>query len=230
MSRDVYAALSGASAAWTQLEVVANNMANASTSGFKASRVAFRAVGPGGHPLGEGYAVSRGSGVDLRDGALVSDSVPTHVALQGPGWFVLDDHGSQLLTRDGHFTLSEDGQLMHASGLPVQGEGGPIEIPEGETLRIDEKGTIYGSVSGEIDRIRVVDGLVRAVGTNLFAADGPLTEADGRVVQGALEASNVDPMAVMVDLVQAGRMFETYQKAMQASDELDERLNRVGGH
>ncbi|MCA9491636.1 MAG: flagellar hook basal-body protein [Myxococcales bacterium] len=230
MSRDVYASLSGASAAWTQLEVVANNMANATTSGFKASRVAFQAVGPDQHPLGEGYAVSRGSGVDLRDGALVSDSVPTHLALQGRGWFVLDNGGGQLLTRDGHFTVNEDGQLIHASGLPVLGEGGPIEVPEGETLRIDELGTIYGSVSGELDRVRVVDGPVTAVGNNLFAADGDLVQGDARVIQGALEASNVDPLAVMVDLVQAGRLFETYQKAMQASDELDERLNRVGGH
>jgi flagellar basal-body rod protein FlgF len=230
VSRDLYPALSGALGAWRSLEQVANNLANASTTGFKAQRSTFSLTGPPRHPLGQAYAEIRPAAVDERDGAVVPDGVPTHLALQGPGYFLVGGGEGAVVTRDGRFTLDGARQLVDPSGLAVQGQAGPIVVPEGETFAVDADGTVTGSSSGELDRLRIVlpDGL-RAVGGNRFVAEGALRPGAAQVVQGALEGSNVDAVSAMVELVQASRYFEAFQKAMQASDELDARLNQSGG-
>lgn len=229
MSRDVYSALSGALGAWRSLEQVANNLANTNTTAFKAERMAFEVDGPNAHPLGEAYAKARPATRDTRDGAVVTDGVSTHLALQGDGYFVVGTGDAQVLTRDGRFAVDAQRRIVDASGLPVMGEGGPLEVPEGETISIAQDGTVFGSASGELGKVKVVTAEVRAIGANRFTATGPLGRSDARMVQGALEASNVDPMGAMVELVQASRYFEAFQKAMQASDELDSRLNQLGG-
>jgi len=229
MSRDIYASLSGAAASWAQMEVVANNIANASTTGYKAGRLAFSLDGSGTSRLSRVYAQATEVHPDLADGALVRDDNPTHLALQGRGFFALEGQERLLLTRDGRFSLDEDGQLVSAAGHPVLGEGGPIEIPPGETIRVSTDGRVYGSESGELDRLRLLAGPVSPVGDNLWEQAGPLEEAEAQVSQGALEASNVDPMRAMVELIEASRYFEAYQKAMRASDEADARVNRTGG-
>lgn len=229
MSRDLYASLSGAAAAWANLELVGNNLANASTTGFKASRMAFEVVGPGEHPLGEGYAMARTQRPDARDGAIAMDAVATHLALSGDGYFTVGDGSAQVLTRDGRFGLDAAGLLIDGAGRAVQGQLGAIEIPPGETVRVTEDGTVFGSLSGELDRLKIQGGPVRPIGQNAFVPEGPMYAGSARVVQGGLESSNVDPLGAMVDLVQASRYFEAFQKAMQASDELDARLNQLGG-
>lgn len=230
MSRDIFASLSGASAAWTQIELLAHNIANADTTGFKASRMSLSLSGERYHPLGESYAASEGETVDSSDGALVSDGVPTHLALQGEGFFVLQDGDETLYTRDGRFSIDTGGTLVDAGGLPVLGESGPITLEEGETFTIEPDGRIFGSKSGELDKIRIETAdVVRPIGGNRAAPEGPRREGTARVTQGALERSNVDAMHAMVDLIAASRMFEAYQKAMEASDDLDARLYRMGG-
>ena len=229
MSGDIYASLSGARAAWTGLELLSNNIANASTTGFKADRMTFRSEGPGGHVLGASYAVAEFSSPDERAGTVVSDGVPTHLALEGRGWFALSDPSGPLFTRDGRFSLDTEGRLVGAGGRLVVGRDGPIQVPEGETIRIDEIGTVFGSESGEIGLIQVQDAPVRALGDNLYLPTGPIEVGDARVIQGGLESSNVDPLSAMVSLIEATRYVEAFQKAMQASDELSSRLNRVGG-
>ena len=229
MSTDIYASLSGASAAWTNMEIVSNNLANVSTTGFKASRLAFESTSPARDKWAQAYATTSGERPDLRDGAVVSDGNPTHLALQGSGYFMVQDGDRPLFTRDGRFQIDAARRLVDTAGRPVLGAAGVIEIPEGETVRIDELGRIFGSLTGELDQVRIGDAEVRAMGNNLFEPLGPTYAGSARVFQGGLEASNVDPLSAMVDLVQASRYFEAFQKAMQASDELDSRLNQTGG-
>jgi flagellar basal body rod protein FlgG len=230
VSREIYASLSGAVSAWTQLDVLSANVANVNTTGYKAARVLFESVGPTDHPLGESYAMPRGQTFDGRDGVLVQDGITSHLALQGNGFFaLLDPIGGLVLTRDGRFGLDQLGRLTDSMGRPVMGESGPILLPEGESIRVAEDGSVYGSASGLLDRIQVVTGNVRPIGGNLLTLDGPIVSGDARVIQGALETSNVDPLAAMVDLIQSTRYIEAFQKAMQASDSLDERLNQSGG-
>lgn len=210
--------------------MLAHNIANVDTTGFKASRLTFSLSGPGGHPLGQAYAEEEGESTDPSDGAVVVDGVQSHLALQGMGSFVLEDREEVLLTRDGRFSISTDGFLVDASGMRVLGESGPIELVEGESFTVDTDGLVVGSKSGEIDMLRVETAeSMTPIGSNHFVPEGTLARGSARVIQGGLERSNVDAMRAMVDLVAASRMFEAYQKAMAASDELDARLNRIGG-
>jgi flagellar basal-body rod protein FlgF len=230
MSRDIYAGLAGATATWVQMDVAANNLANASTTGFRAGRVAFTLEGQDGTgTLGKSYAGSTRTFLAETDGSINVDHDPLHFALSGEGYFVVQGAGEQLLTRDGRFTLNEDGRLVTMDGLPVLGEGGPIELAPGEAISVASDGTITGSISGQLDVMRIVTAPVESNGSNKLRPTGPLQPVTGTVQQGALEASNVNAMQVMVELIEAGRHFEAYQKAMQASDEADGRLNQLGG-
>lgn len=229
MSRDIYSSVSGAVAAWRHLDVIAHNLSNANTTGFKAFRVAFDEAGPRNHPLGRAYVDGRTPLRDERDGTLMQDGNPTHLAIRGRGYFVVQEGDAVTLTRDGRFSISSDGLLVDSSGFAVQGESGSIEVVPGENISITTDGRVFGSESGEIDRLRVVDGDVREIGSNRFAPISSVIASDSEVVQGALESSNVDAVSVMIDLVQSSRYFEAYQKAMQTTDDLDARLNQLGG-
>ena len=231
MSRDLYVSLSGASATWTHLESISNNLANMSTTGFKAGRVAFKVEGPTDTPMGQAYAMSSEDRIDRTDGALKRTDNPFDIALQGPGFFTVQDQaGNQYLTRDGRFHLNEQRQLVTQHGMTLIGDGGPVEVQREDRLSITDDGRLVGSESGEFGRLQIVDSEnVSRAGQNLFTAEGPLTFIENPMVQqGALEESNTDPLATMVELVQATRYFEAYQKAMQASDEADSKLLRQG--
>jgi len=226
MGRDLYAALSGAYASMRRLDTVAQNLANVSTTGYKSQRLTTEATGQGG-----AYARIAEGLYDMQDGAVVRTDHPTDVAVQGEGWLVLDGGDGPMLTRDGRLRPDPEGTLRDPNGRAVMGQLGSIQVPHGETVRIEADGTVVGSESGPIDRLRVVAANASPMGGNVWAADGPMTDlSDGEVqlVPGAVEGSNVDPMRAMVELVEASRNFEAFQKAMQTSDDTDARLNELG--
>lgn len=230
MSRDLYSSLSGAASAWSQIELIAHNIANVDTTGFKASRITFSLGGIDSHPLGQAYAESQGESIDPSDGVVVPDGIQSHLALQGDGYFVVQQAGQQLFTRDGRFSVGTDGRLVDSSGRELLGENGPITLEPGESFQVEPDGRLIGERSGEIDRIRIETAeRVRPIGGNDLVPEGLRWRGSASVVQGGLERSNVDPMRAMVDLVAASRAFEAYQQAMRASDELDARLNQIGG-
>ena len=226
MSRDLYAAVSGATAAWAQMDVAANNLANANTTGFRGARTAFRVDGNGDGVQGKSTTQVTEVFTDRREGAIAQTNNPLDFALSGQGYFAL---GDGTLTRDGRFSMDEQGRLLSSSGAPVLGEGGAIELDPTETLSVTSEGIITGSVSGEIDRLRIVDSEVESVGGNRLCPVGTPIPSTAQVQQGAVESSNVDTMGVMVELIEAGRHFEAFQKIIQASDDASARLNRVGG-
>lgn len=224
MGREVYSALSGAQTAWRQLETVSNNLANVSTSGYRAQRVSFATTGTGG--LGNAYAIVSGVGVDETDGALINDASPSHLALRGPGMFVLGD-GSY--TRDGSFRVDGEGQIVTQDGTPVLGDAGPIQVDPKETFTVGLDGTVTGSSSGAVGKLKLVQlSQPQPLGGNRWSGTAAATEGT-TVIQGALEGSNVDPMRGMAEMMEATRFFEAQQKVMQTSDEMQQRLNRTGG-
>ena len=228
MSRDIFRALSGSMAAQRRLEVVANNVANVGTQGYQAARVSFEAVGEG-EALDDGFAVTATIRPVRRAGPIEQTGVPTHVALEGPGYFGVQSGEETLLTRDGAFHVSPDGLLVNRDGLPVLGEGGPIVVPPGETLRFSSEGLVIASETGELDTIARFDGPMEHAGGNLWRPTAPPLRVETTVAGGALEGSGVDPMASMVELVEASRTFEILQKAMQTGDEMDAKINQTGG-
>ena len=231
MSREIYVGLSGASSSWTHLETLSNNLANVSTPGFKQGRMAFKVEGPTEHELGEVYALPTEVRHDMNDGALQQTGNPLDFAIQGRGYFqVQAPTGETYLTRAGRFTLNADNELVTSSGHRLLSDGGPLVVPEGEELIVGLDGAVRGSVSGEIGAITLVDGPVTPAGGTLWQPTGPAQQLEEvHIEQGAIERSNVDPLVSMVELVEATRYFEAYQKVMQASDEADNRLNRLGG-
>ena len=230
MSRDIYSSLSGATAAQYQMDLIAQNVANANTNGYKELRVAFEQEGSGFGPLGQVMAGEAETAPDMRNGSIRIDKDPNHLALQGEGFFVVGADGRELLTRAGAFERNEEGQLLTTDGHLLLGDGGPIEIPIEEEFRVANDGRVFASESGEVGKIRIVNvDDVTPIGSALWRADSPMEASEAQVIQGALEGSNVNPLRAMVELVEASRMFEAYQKAMQASDELDQKPNQMGG-
>lgn len=224
MSRDVYASLSGAATAWRQLETLSNNLANADTNGFRASRVSFALTGDQG--LGAVYASVGATTFVDEDGALQQDNVATHLALRGQGFFALQDGTA---TRAGAFRLDEEGKLVTQDGVAVLGDGGPLQLDPKETFTVGTDGTVTGSRSGEVGKLSIVNlsNPTPLGGTRWSGTATPV--ATPTIVQGALEGSNVDPMQGMAELIEASRFFEAQQKVLSTSDEMQARLNRAGG-
>ena len=236
-SHDIFPSLAGAKATWRQVEILSNNLANASTVGFKEQRVAFELEDRGDAPMASSYVRLVPGGVDLRDGSTRETGVPTHLAIRGQGFFLASAaDGSPVLVRGGDLQLSADNTLVTASGEPIQGEGGPIEIPQGFTFDVARDGTVLlrrldGVDIGlpPVDRIRVVNAeAVEPAGGNRFRPLGVISDvASPSVLQGALEQSNTDPLRNMVSLLEASHTFELAQRAMRTSDELDGEIFRL---
>jgi len=229
MSRDIYTSLSGATATLRQLEVAAHNVANVNTTGFKEQRVAFEIADRTEAPLSATHVRLSADGADMSDGSLVQDGVDTHFALRGRGFFQVEGADGTVLVRSGRFQMDSERRLVTERGEAVMGRSGPIEIPEDALIVVAEDGTILTNEGDEIDTLLIMDAddLV-PLGSGRWMAQGATNEAEGtRVVQGALEGSNVDPMKSMVTLMEAARSFEMFQKAMQTSDRMDEQLNQM---
>lgn len=209
------------------MDVVANNLANANSTGFKRQRVGFEATGPS-----DAYARIADGLYDQRDGNLTATGNPLDVALRGPGWLLVDGVpgvGGPVLTRDGHIHVDPStGVLRNATGGAVLGGEGPIVVPLDQTLEIDQDGTVWASEDGPIATLRVVEAAARPLGGNLWTALGTLQERTPTLIPGSLEQSNVEPTLAMVELIDASRSFEMLQNVIRTSDELDSRLNSFG--
>jgi flagellar basal-body rod protein FlgG len=235
------------------IDVIANNLANVNTTGFKRSRVSFEdvmyeTVRPGassGTPAGSGLApIQVGKGVRVAavlrlhgEGSPEQTGRTLDVAIEGDGFFQLQRaDGTTGYTRDGSFTLSADGRLVNSSGEPVLPE---IVVPESASnLSIGPSGIVSVTSSGstepvELGRIEIVrflnpTGLV-ALGSNQYAespASGrplpgfPGEDSMGRLMQGALESSNVEIVQEMTDMIAAQRAYEINAKAVRAGEEM----------
>lgn len=244
--RGLYTGASGMTGEMVRSDVIANNLANVNTTGFKREHSVFRTF-----PevlirrINDAVVASPGGLIDLRPavgvmgaGVLVDEIMTDHaqgplrqtqnsldLAIVGPGFFVVQTPGGERLTRNGAFTVGPDGVICTAEGYPVLGQAGPIVI-RGEQVLVDENGgvTVDGKPAG---RFRVVSfpapvGLTK-LGDTLFAATPEAGEAQPaggfRVEQGFLEMANVNVVSEMVNLIAVIRAYEANQKVVQAHDE-----------
>ena len=244
MDYGIYVAASGFLSQEKRLEIIANNLANANTAGYKGDMPVFRISNPSlpESQVGQGAALSAAVlsvlpqvRTDFSQGPLTQTGNPLDVAIVGEGFFEIETPRGPRYTRKGDFTLSTDGTLVTQGGHPVKGEGGAIALTEGE-VTIDQTGTVF--VDGkEEGQLRVVtfpatENLVKE-GEGLFAWDGegsqarPSDEVDVR--QGYLENSNVDAIREMVQMIEALRVFEDHQKMIQAFDSAHKSaVNEIG--
>jgi flagellar basal-body rod protein FlgF len=222
MDRMIYLSMSGAKATMQRQDTLANNLANVSTPGFRAELQAFRAVPVQGSGASTRvYALETTTGYDASAGAITATGRNLDVAVKGASWLTVQAlDGTEAYTRGGSLEVSADGTLTTRSGLPLMGDGGPLQVPPNAAvsigaLRADGKNTAIGKiklVTPETPLQRGTDGLFRA-------AEGELAADDkARVQDGALEGSNVSAVESMVAMISAARQFEAQMKMLQTAE------------
>lgn len=247
MDRMIYVAMTGAREAMRAQSVVAHNIANANTTGFREVRRAVDSAAVGGPGL-----ATRVNPVSLPDawnpdiGTMLHTGRELDIAIQGQGWIAVQDGaGNEAYTRAGNLRINAAGLLETASGELVKGSGGPISIPAYQQLYIGYDGQISIVPQGQtpdaiavVDRIRLVNppvqDMVRSDNGLFRMADGSEAAADASVTiaSGELEASNVNATAALVEMIELARAYEMQVRAMHAADENEAataRLMRAGG-
>ncbi len=230
MDSGYYAACTALKTQSNALELIANNVANVNTTGYRAQIPSFESLlvaSPSSRPsngwsqLINQFAVLNDTRLDLSEGNLEHTGNPLDLGLDGPGFFAVQTKGGVLYTRDGNFRLSAAGQLTTASGDPVLGTAGPINLPGNAQIAVGPDGTI--SVAGAVtEKIRLVE---FAAGTEVAAVGGlyylaPASAANTalhtQIRAGMLESSNVNPVAAVVALITAQRQADMVGRAMSA--------------
>jgi flagellar basal-body rod protein FlgF len=234
MDRFLYVSMTGAKETLRAQTVNNHNLANASTTGFRADLSAFqsRAVAGAGYQS-RAYATNATVGWDESQGSLMSTGRDLDVGIQGPGWIAVQGpDGREAYTRAGDLRIDPSGLLQNGAGLQVMGEGGPISVPPHTSLLIGADGTISivpvgqgPETTSQVGRIKLVnppvetlvrgeDGLFR---TN-DGTDAP-PDANVRVTTGVLESSNVNIADAMVNMIELSRHFDLQVKAMRTAEE-----------
>jgi flagellar basal body rod protein FlgG len=236
MDSGYYAACAGLAAQTQALELLAHNLANLSTTGYRAEETTFRSLMTGrgavaGNAINAAvndFGVLSGSRVDLTSGSFAPTGNPLDAAVAGKGFFTVQSGQQIRYTRNGSFHVTAAGQLVTSQGDSVIGEEGPITLPNGNTA-ISGDGTI--SVDGNVvDKLHLAEfapeTTLTPIGNATYTAppSSALVAADSTVEQGMLEGSNVSPTEAVVQLITVQRNAEMMARAVSA---LDGQLNQI---
>jgi flagellar basal-body rod protein FlgF len=236
MDKMIYVAMSGAKQVMQQQATVANNLANLSTTGFRAQLSSFRAA----ETIGDGaptraFVVDATHGADFTPGAIQQTGRDLDVAIEGAGWIAVQlPDGSEGYTRNGSLQVNVNGVLQIRNGMSVMGDGGPIAVPADVRITVGGDGTVSTVPNGaganqvqNIGRIKLVnppeqqlqrgdDGIFRLAGGGQADVD-PKVKLHG----GALESSNVNAVEAMVGMISLARSFDMQMKMLQNADAND---------
>lgn len=242
MSDGIWAAVSGAVAQQRALDVTANNVANANTTGFRADRVAFReALAEAGGQDGAAPDSLRFVNVSQVEasqepGALRQTGGSFDLALEGDGWFSLDTENGERYTRAGQFTVDGEGTLRSVDGSPVmawQAEPGgrvqQLQVPPDATeitIGLDGSVSADGNTVGQLAIRSFEDDALTKEGDTRFVAEGNGRPSEANVLQGYLESSNINAVAGMNELITVSRSFEAFQKIIDTFQQMDQRTAR----
>ena len=222
-----------------QLEVVANNLANMSTNGFKAGQMMHvehvvkskggeRLINPRLH-----FTRDIATRISTQDGAIETTGNSLDLAIRNDGFFVVrDQNGKEFYTRNGQFQLNANGQIINRNGDALLTSGGqPITLgPTDTDLHIGRDGSV-SSANGQLGKIRIVkfdnpQDVKRTAGAH-FTSDKPPTDVDNPdVIQGALEGSNVEPILEMAKMIQLHREYEHVKNFLEREDERQRQMAR----
>lgn len=237
MDRLLYIAMTGAKEAMTAQAINTNNLANASTVGFRADFQASltQQLYGAGHDS-RAYATVTDAGVDFAPGSIMSTGRELDVAVNGDGWIAIQaPDGSEAYTRAGDLNVDNLGRLTTGAGHPVLGNGGPITIPPYAKLDIAADGTISLQPLGQpattlavIDRLKLVnpdvsdlhkgdDGMIRLKDNEVAVADASVS-----LVSASLEGSNVNTVQALVRMIELARTYETHIKMMNTAEKNDQ--------
>lgn len=237
MDRMIYLSMSGAKATMQRQDVLATNLANASTTGFRAELQTARAV-----PLrGDGastrvYALETTTGYNAEAGPITATGRNLDVAMKGNAWLAVQaPDGSEAYTRFGALDVDAQGTLVTTSGRTVLGDGGPIQVPANAELQIGQDGTVSArqgngriTTVGRLKLVTPEQPLQRGDDSLFRAADGDLpADGNARLQDGALEGSNVSAIETMVQMIAAARQFESQMKMLQTAEKGDQQAAQL---
>jgi flagellar basal-body rod protein FlgF len=242
MDRGLYVAMTGAKQIMQAQAVNNHNIANSSTTGFRADGVAFTS-----EPIyGPGYAtrvnaVAGDAGTDFSSGVMMSTSSPLDIAVNGKGFIaVRGADGQEAYTRAGDLRVTALGAVLTSSGFPVMSESGPLTVPPSTQVTIGTDGTVSvvplglsAAAQSQVDRIKLVnpstkdlqkgaDGLLRLKGGGKAKTDETVT-----VTSGELESSNVNAAQSLVNMIELQRLYELQIKSIKSTDDNEQAAQRM---
>ena len=229
--------------------IIANNLANADTPGFKADRIAFRerlnAATVRGEMRARNPVLDQMTGglfetpvyTDFAQGALVPSNNPLDLAIDGDGFLTVRTKEGLRYTRDGRLAMNADGMLVHAASgravLSTDGQPIVVDPTSRDPVKVDDSGQVRQGdhIAGRLALVDFADlRQIEKTGENLYASDGQKpVEGRGRIRQSAYEASSVEPASVLVDLISASRAYEANAKLITLQDDsLSRVVNELG--
>ncbi|NTS75400.1 flagellar basal body rod protein FlgF [Catenovulum sp. SM1970] len=250
MDKMLWVAMSGAKQNMLGVAMHANNLANAKTIGFKADLEQARTM----QAFGEGlptrvFSMTERPGQNMSGGGLITTGRDLDIAIQGNGWIAVEDsQGREAYTREGNLQITPEGLLTNARGNAILGEGGPIILPVPvEKVEIGFDGSIVVRPQGApanfievVDRIKLIetdsdfnlnkgtDGLFRPEELNDFGQCGFCELSPNvKIIKGALEASNVNPVGEMVSMISLQKQFEIQTKLMKQAEKIDQQQDML---
>ncbi len=246
MIQGIYSATAGMVNQQIMLDVITNNLANVSTSGYKRDEVSFSGM-LNSLPTQETFAVNPNNNVnldtisarfatDFSQAGVRQTNNPLDLALNGDGFFVIQHANGIRYTRSGNFLLNNTGQLVTIDGYPVLGVNGVIQLTAAQVngMEIDSTGQIIAN-GFPVAQLRLADfqapnGLIKD-GYNTFTINNNAVEtpAAAEVKQGFLELSNVNPVYEMAKMIEAMRVYESFQKTIQSLNDTLEQANKQLG-
>jgi flagellar basal-body rod protein FlgF len=242
MDRLIYTSMTGAKHLLYRQDTLAQNLANANTTGYRADTVALRAVPARGQEAGTRvFTVETTTGSDFTPGAMTSTGRNLDVAVQGSGWLAVQSaDGDEAYTRAGSLQVAADGTLQLPNGLPVLGDGGPIVVPPNAQLQIAADGTVSAKQAGQaamtaVGRIKLVDPPQEelAKGTDglfrLKSGDVADVAPNVRIADGTLEGSNVNVVETMIGMISTARQFEMQMKLLQTAEQNEQKAGTLLG-
>lgn len=222
----IYQTASGLDSLAKMQEIVANNLANITTNGFKQELVEVMKMEPG--------KLDVTGRIDMSSGAIKMTENPANLTIAGDGMFAIKTDEGMAFTRNGDFKVDQTGRLVTTDGYPVLGKQGEIVIGENQ-FTINRQGEVFvkGELIDQLELYNPQEGLQR-VGHSLMKVDNdeqllPMDNSQIQIIQGAVEASNVNPVENMVDMMMIVRQYEANQKAMHTLDDaVRQAVNQVG--
>ncbi|HDV5709666.1 TPA: flagellar basal-body rod protein FlgF [Legionella pneumophila] len=241
----LYNSISGGRSDFKRQEIIANNLANINTPGFKAdlyqAQTMYMNNANGNNQFSaHSFITQNANGVDTSPGEIITTGRDLDVAIDGDGWIaVQDSQGREAYTRGGSLRLNPNGQLITASGKVVLGDGGPISIPPAQSIEIGSDGTIsIVPLEGDVKSLAILDRikLVTLDRNNIYKNDEGLiqlksgaatTNSNIKLQSGALEGSNVNAIDQMVAMISAGREFDAQMKLLSTVDDNGQKLAQL---
>jgi flagellar basal-body rod protein FlgF len=234
MYKGIYIALSGAVLKRRNMDIFAQNVANANTPGYKKERISFKDyIIPVDNKRdlskdGRVMADLSESIIDFSSGTIQRTGNSLDLAINGKGFFALEEGR---YTRNGNFMISSDGYLATKDGVKVLGDGGPIAV-QGGSIDISPSGEVLVDAA-PVGKVKIVDfpdtGVLKKLSGGMFATAETGETVDSQVSQGFLEQSNVNAIQEMIQVMEATREFESYQKMIHSFDEAASKtINEMG--